>query len=171
MGHSSVITNEQVSATLLDVTSLGFDAKVKRLESIGQQQPAVTGAVVQLARLGVDNAIVDHAFHVLLVVHECFVRDVPNLQEISVSMVEDAMRSNIAMLEQLDRETPDEASRLQRAAAMSYPEQNVLAFVTGYLHEQGILEFSREHELVVSVCKAIIDSYVEAKRLTSQSQA
>ncbi len=170
MDNPGAITLEQVAEAISHVENLDFYTKVNTLESIGKAQPAVTGAVVQMTRMGVDNPTAEHAFHVLLVLHECFVRDVPDLGEISLDMFEDAMRNNEALLELLDKETHREAKRLQRMSITTYPELNVQAFVTGYLQEQGLAEFSQANELVVRVCKAIMDSFVEAKRLAKQPQ-
>lgn len=170
MSDVGVITVDQMAAAVSLVESYGVDGKVERLECIGKLQPSVMGAVVQLTRMGVDYALVDHAFHVVLVLYECFVRDVPSLPQISVEMFEEAMRNNAALLELLDKETPQGARHLQLVSVRSYPEQNVLAFVTGYLNEHGLTKFSRDNELVVRVCKAITDTFVEAKRQENQAR-
>jgi hypothetical protein len=166
MSQNKPISVEQVARAIAYVDSLDLQAKVKRVDRIFQDQPAVLGAVVQLHSLGVDYPTQEHAIHVLLVLYECFTRHVSGLPRISEEMVQAALDSNVAMLRFYDEEPPEEAARLQRLAALKHPEPNVLAFVVGYLSEQ-FPNYSRENELVINVSKAVMDAFVEAKQLTT----
>ncbi len=107
--------------------------------------------------------------HVLMVLYECFARNVTNFPRITKEMVQKAFDNNASMLALFDGETPQEAARLQRLSIEKYHERNVIAFVTGYLHEQGLSRFSRENELVAHTCKSITDAFVEAKQVTEQT--
>jgi hypothetical protein len=168
MPDQTPLTLHQVTDTVAYVESLDFDAKLKRFDRIFEVQPAVLGAVVQLKALGVDSATQDHAFHVLLVLFECFTRNVPNLPRISEEMVQKALDNNVAMVEFFNEERRPEAERLQRLGIENYPDQNVLAFVAGYLDEQGLTRQSRENVLVVHVCKSIMDAFFEARQIAGQ---
>lgn len=165
MPDQTPLTLQQVADAVAYVEGLDFDVKLERFDRIFEAQPAVLGAVVQLKILGVDSATQDHAFHVLLVLCECFTRNVPNLPRISEEMVQKALDNNVAMVEFFDKERRPEAARLQRLGIEKHPEQNVLAFVAGYLDEQGLTRPSRENELVVHICKSIMDAFVEAKQM------
>jgi len=164
MVNQTPITLQQITNTISYVESLSFDEKIRIFDLIFEAQSAVLGAVVQLKSLGVDSQTLDHAFHILLVLYECFSQQVPNLPRISEEAVQRAMDNNVSMLELFDKETPQEVTRLQRLSIENYPEQNVLAFVTSYLDEQGLSRFSRENELVVQICKSVMDAFVEAKQ-------
>ena len=166
MSQNKPISVEQVAAVIAYLDSLDLEAKVKRVDRIFQDQPAVLGAVVQLHSLGVDYPTQEHAIYVLLVLYECFTRHVSGLPRISEEMVQTAFDNNVAMLRFYDEELPEEAARLQRLAALKHPEPNVLAFVVGYLSEQ-FPKYSRENELVINASKAVMDAFVEAKRLTN----
>ena len=164
MSDQTTITLQQVADTVAYVESLDFDAKLKSVDRIYEAQPAALGAVVQLKALGVDYATQEHALHVLLVLYECFTRNVSNLPRITEEMVQNALDNNVAMTEFFDEEHPQEASRLQPLSIEKYPERNVLAFVVGYLDEQGLTRPSRENELVIHTCKSIMDAFIEAKQ-------
>ncbi len=170
MPEDQPISIDQVAQVIADVNRLDFTAKVKRLDRIFVDQPAVLGAVVQLHALGVDPPTQEHAFHVLLVLYECFTRHVPDLPRISEEMVQAALDNNAAMLKFYDDVPAAEAARLQQRAALKHPERNVLAFVVSYLHEQ-LPKYSRENELVITVCKTVMDAFVKAKQLANRPTA
>ena len=163
MSVNKPISLEQVAQAISYVDSLDVEAKTKRVDRIFEDQPAVLGAVVQLHSLGVDYPVQEHAFHVLLVLYECFTRFVSGLPKITEQMVQAAFDNNVAMLRFYDEETQEEAIRLQRLAATKHPEQNVQAFVVGYLSEH-FPTFSRENELVINACTAVMNAFVEAKQ-------
>ena len=131
MSDNKPISLQQVAEVVAYVESLDFEAKLKRVDRIFADQPAVLGAVVQLHSLGVDYPVQEHAMHVLLILYECFTRYVSDLPRISKEMVQAAFDNNVAELRFYDGETTEEAARLQRLAALEYPERNVLAFVVG----------------------------------------
>jgi hypothetical protein len=171
MSDNKPISLQQVAEVIAYVESLDFEAKLKRVDRIFADQPAVLGAVVQLHSLGVDYPVQEHAMHVLLILYECFTRYVSDLPRISKEMVQAAFDNNVAELRFYDGETTEEAARLQRLAALEYPERNVLAFVVGYLDEQLPTTDSREKELVINACKAVMNVFVSAKQLArGQSQ-
>ena len=151
MSKSKPLSLEQVASAIGYVTRLDHEDKVRLADRIFESQPAVLGAVVQLHSLGVDFPAQEHALHVLFVLYECFTRYVPGLPKITEATVQSAFDNNVAMLKFYDEETPDEAARLQRIAALRHAEPNVLAFVSGYLAEQFPI-YSRENELVINAC-------------------
>lgn len=163
MSKSKPLSLEQVASAIGYVTRLDRDGRVKLADKIFEDQPAVLGAVVQLHSLGVDFPTQEHALHVLLVLYECFTRHVPGLPKITEATVQAAFDNNSAMLRFYDEETPDEAARLQRIAALRHPEPNVLAYVFGYLAEQ-FPSNSRENELVINACMAVMAAFVSAKQ-------
>ncbi len=164
MSKNKPISLEQVADVIAYVESLNCEAKVKRADRIFADQPAVLGAVVQLHSLGVDFPTQEHALHVLLVLYECFTRHVSDLPRITEEMVQASFDNNVAMLRFYHQETPEEAARLQRLAILEHPEQNVLAFVVGYLSEH-LPNYSRQNELVINACTAVTDAFVKAKQL------
>ena len=129
------------------------------------------GAVVQLKSLGVESATHEHAFHVLLILFECFARHVPKLPRISEEAVQKALDNNVSMRDFLDKESPEEAARLQRLSIEKYSEPNILSYVTGYLNDNGLSQSSRENELVVHTCKSIMDAFVLVKELSAERRS
>ena len=162
MSQRSPLSPEQMASAIGYVIRLDRESKVRLADKIFEDQPAVLGAVVQLHSLGVDFSTQEHAYHVLFVLYECFTRHVPGLPKITEATVQAAFDTNSAMLKFYDEETPDEATRLQRIAALRHPEPSVLAFVYGYLAEQFPI-YSRENELVINACTAVMAAFVEVK--------
>ena len=168
MPNQTPITLQQVTSTITYIESLDTDAKLTSFDRIFEAQPAVLGAVVQLKSLGVESPTQEHAFHVLLILFECFARHVPNLPRISEEAVQKALDNNVSMHEFLDKESPEEAARLQRLSIEKHPEPNILAYVTGHLNENGLSKFCRGNELVVHTCKSIMDAFVQAKQQSAE---
>jgi hypothetical protein len=168
MPSQTPITLQQVSSTRAYVESLDTDAKLKSFDQIFEAQSAVMGAVVQLKLLGVESAAQEHAFQILLILFECFAQHVPNLPRISEKAVQKALDNNVSMREFLEKESPEEAARLQRLSIEKYPEPNILAYVTGYLNDNGLSKFCRGNELVVHTCKSIMDAFVQAKQQSAE---
>jgi len=171
MPNLTPLTSQEVANAVAYVERLDFDAKVECCGQIAKLQPAIMGAVVQLSSLGGEHAIMEHAFQVMMVLYQCFTQSAANFPRITEQMVQEAFDNNAAMLNLFDEEPPDEASRLQHLSIQKYHERNVLAFVTGYLHEQGLTRFGRDNEFVVRACKAITDAFVAARRMTEQRPA
>jgi hypothetical protein len=162
MPENSPISVKQVAETIAIVDALDFEARSKRVEDIFERQPTVLGTVIQLHSVGVDYSTQEHALYVLLVLYECFARHVKGLPKISQEMVQVALDRDVARHKFYDDETPEEAARLQQLEAREYPERNVLAFVVGYLSEH-LPNHSRENELAIHACTAVMDAFVKAK--------
>ena len=164
MSENTSISVEQVAEAIAYINGLDMAAKLKRVDHIFEDQPAVLGAVVQLHSLGVDYPTQEHALHVLLVLYECFTRNVSGLPSISQETVQAAFDNNAAMLRFYDGVASQEATRLQQLASLKHPERNVLAFVVGCLRDQ-LPNDSRDDALVINACKTVMDAFVEAKQL------
>lgn len=117
------------------------------------------GAAVQLPSLGVDMKTADHAFHVLLVLFECFSMHVPNLPKIAPETVQKAFDDIASMLQFYDSETVAEANRLQAIWTKQHKEHAVIAFVVSYLNSQ-MKEPTRDQELVRNCCLAMANAYL-----------
>jgi hypothetical protein len=170
MSQDKPLTVDQVAEAIAYVESLDLEAKVKRLDRIFADQPAVLAAIVQLHSLDVDYPTQEHAFHVLLVLYECFTRHVPDLPNITEEMVQSAFDDNVTMLRFYDGETQQESARLQRIASVRHPEQNVLAFVVGYLADH-LPKYSHQNELVINACTVVMAAFVRAKQLKNSGYA
>ena len=171
MSNQNPITAQQIATAVANVERLDHDAKLRIVDRIFTDQPAVLGAVVQLHSLGVSYVTQEHALHVLLVLFECFNRVLPGLPRIAEESVQNALDNNAAMLRLLNEESDKSAEQLLRLSIKKYPEPGVLAFVGGYLNDNGFSTFSPENELVSRTCKSVMDVFVEARRsLDCQTQ-
>ena len=160
MSNPVPLTMHEVADAVAYVNHLDFNERIELCEKIGKLQPATMGAVVQLTSLGVDYATQEHALYVLMVLYRCFTRNRPSFPRITQQVVQKALDDNAAMLALFGKESPAEASRLMHLGVENYPERDVLVFVTGYLNDQGLTEFSRERELVLRVCIIITNAFV-----------
>lgn len=143
------------------VNSLKFNKKTIEIEKIHQSQPHVFLTVLALSQDGVSMEKVEHALNVLLIIHKIFSDD-PSGRKISLiskRMLDDALESNIAMLQTIEQGwlSTDESIN-------SYFEKNILAYVVGYLKENGLLTSSEENERILINLKTVLDSYSNARR-------
>jgi hypothetical protein len=143
------------------VNSLKFNEKTTEIEKIHQSQPHVFLTVLALSQDGVSMEKVEHALNVLLIIHKIFSDD-PSGRKISLiskRMLDDALESNIAMLQTIEQGwlSTDESIN-------SYFEKNILAYVVGYLKENGLLASSEENERILINLKTVLDSYSNARR-------
>lgn len=155
------IAPEQMAIAIAKVDKYSVAEKIQRFDDVFAAQPALLGAAVQLPSLGVDVRLADHAFHVLLVLFECFSMYVPGLPRIGAETVQKAFDDISSMLRFYDGEPPEEARRLQMIWASEHKEHAVLAFVVGYLNSK-LPEITREQELVRNCCLAMTNAYLAA---------
>jgi hypothetical protein len=105
---------------------------------------------------------VEHALNILMVIHTAFSDDTGGrkMPLISKRMLDDALESNIAMLQAIGQEwlTTDESLD-------SYFEKNILAYLINYLKEYDLLFACEEHERMIINLKTIIDSYANARSI------
>ena len=153
------ITPEQVASAIVKVEKYSTAEKIQRFDDIFAAQPAVLGAAVQLPSLGIDVRIADHAFHVLLVLFECFSSHVPKLPKIDSETVQKAFDDIASMLEFYDGETEAEAGRLNAIWMKYHKEHAVIAFVVSYLNSE-LKEPTRDQELVRNCCLAMTNAYL-----------
>jgi hypothetical protein len=159
MRYNFSITPEQMASAIAKVERCSVAEKIRRIDDVFADQPAVLGAAVQLPSLGVDVSIADHAFHVLLVLYECFTANVPELPKVKPETVQRAFDDIAAMLRFYDGETDAEAGRLHAIWMKNQKEHAVLAFVVDYLNSQ-LPSLSRESELVRNCCLAMTNAYL-----------
>ncbi len=107
-------------ATCEEGFQISVAEKIRRMDDVFATQPALLGAAVQLPSLGVDMQLAEYAFHVLLVLFECFSTYVPDLPKIGAETVQKAFDDLASMLRFYDGESPEEADRLQRVWATEH---------------------------------------------------
>lgn len=155
------ITPEHLAGAVVKVANYSFAEKIRRFDDIFAAQPALLGAAVQLPSLGVAMGMAEHAFHVLLVLFECFSKHVPTLPKIEPDTVQKAFDDIASMLRFYDGESDTEAHRLQEIWMRNHREQAVIAFVVNYLNSE-LKAPTREQELVRNCCLAITNAYLAA---------
>ncbi|HRX79778.1 MAG TPA: hypothetical protein P5307_11995, partial [Pirellulaceae bacterium] len=159
------ITPEQMATAIATVEKYSVAEKIRRIDDVFADQPAVLGAAVQLPSLGGDGSVADHAFHVLLVLFECFTEQVPKLPKIEPTTVQKAFDDIASMLRFYDGETDAEAARLHGMWVKNHKEHAVIAFVVDYLSSQ-LPGLSRESELVRNCCLAMTNAYLATYEAT-----
>jgi hypothetical protein len=141
--------------------ALELNEKIVETEKIHQSQPHAFLTVLALSQDGVSMEKVEHALNVLMVIHKVFNDDASGRKFplISKKMLDYALESNIAMLQSIDRGwlTTDESIN-------SYSENNLLAYLVGYLKDHDLISPCEEHERVLINLKTVLDSYANARR-------
>ena len=152
----------QITKSINYLNSLGFSEKISETEKIHQSQPHAFLTVLALSHDGVSMEKVEHALNVLMVIHKVFNDDTSGrkLPVISKQILDDALESNTAMLQSIDRGwlTTDESIN-------SYFENNLLAYLVGYLKDHDLISPCEEHERLLINLKTVLDSYANARRL------
>lgn len=152
----------KITKSINFVNSLGFNNKITETEKIHQSQPHAFLTVLALSQDGVSMEKVEHALNILMVIHTAFSDDTGGrkIPLISKRMLDDALESNIAMLQAIGQEwlTTDESLD-------SYFEKNILAYLINYLKEYDLLSACEEHERMIINLKTIIDSYANARSI------
>ena len=152
---------KNIAKSINFVNSLELNDKLAELDKIYQSQPHAFLTVLSLSQDGVSMEKVDHALNILLVIHKVF-SDASNGRKIpliSKGMLNDALESNIAMLQ-----TIDQGWLTTDVSIKSYFENNVLAYLIGYLKKHDLLPPSKEHERLIINLKTVLDSYANSRK-------
>ena len=156
------IEKKHITKSINYVYSLEFNEKIAETEKIHQSQPHAFLTVLSLSQDGVSMEKVEHALHVLMVIHKIFSDDSSGrkIPLISKRMLDDALESNIAMLQTISQGwlTTDESIN-------SYFEKNILAYLIGYLKKNDLISPNEEHECLLINLKTVLDSYANARRI------
>ena len=154
------ITPEQLTDALMLVEQYSLDESMRRMDDVFKQQPALLGAIIHLPRHGVSHVDLDPALRYLLILFECFTRNVPSFPTVPRETVQKALDDIAAMLRFYDGETPKEADRLQKQSVLKHQEQAVLAFLTTYCMTH-FKKQTGEHERLRNACLAITNACLE----------
>jgi len=151
----------QNTKSIYYLNSLGFSEKIAEPDKIHQSQPHAFLTVLALFQDGVSMEKVEHALNVLMVIHKVISDDAigRKLPVISKRMLDDALESNTTMLQSIDRGwlNTDESTN-------SYFENNLLAYLVGYLKDHDLISPCPEHEILLINLKTVLDSYANARK-------
>lgn len=157
---------KHITKSINYINSLDFNEKITETEAIHQSQPHAFLTVLALSQDGVSMEKVDHALNVLMVIHKVF-SDASNglkIPLITKRMLDDALESNIAMLQ-----TIDQGWLTTEESITSYFENNILAYLVGYLKEHDLISPNEEHERILINLKTVLDSYANARRFAKKT--
>jgi len=153
---------EEITKSIKFFNSLDFNERLAESEKIHQSQPHAFFTILSLSQDGVSMEKVEHALNLLMVIHKIFNDDSSGrkMPMISKRMLDDALESNVAMLQSIDQGwlTTDESIN-------SHCEKNILAYLVGYLKDHDLISPSEEHERLLINVKTVLDSYANARRL------
>jgi hypothetical protein len=156
------ITTKAVAEAVRTVSRLSLEQKEELVGRIHEAQPHILYAVLALSLDGVPEDMLEHALHLLMVVHFSVVSQCPEgLPQASLDDIRRAMERHLAMLGYLSKE-PDQ--KMWRLTCESYPEPVLLAYVVNYLLERGIWAETDAQYRVSSMAKVALDLYVDAYR-------
>lgn len=155
------IGTKQIAKAIIFFNSLEFNARIAESEKIHQCQPHAFLTVLSLSQDGVSMKKVEHALNLLIIIHKIFSDDPSGrkLQVISKRMLDNALESNIAMLQSIDQGWLNTDESLS-----SHSEKNILACVVGYLKDHDLISPCEENERLLLNLKTILDSYANARR-------
>lgn len=154
------ITTKAAAEAVRTVTQMSLPQKEELIDRIHEAQPQILLSVLALSQDGVPPEMLEHALHILMVVHVCVTSQHPGpLPQASREDIRRAADKHLAMLNYLSKE-PDQ--KMWRLTCDAYPEPVLLAYVLNYLLERGIWGETDAQYLVSSMSKVALDLYVDA---------
>jgi len=104
--------------------------------------------------------MLDNALHVLMVIHTTITNERgTDLSIVSREDIRHATKQHFATLSDLESE-PDR--KVWQLTETTYPEPALLAYVIGYLKDNGNTGTTERQRMVVSMLKVALDLYVDA---------
>lgn len=164
----SITTKAAADAVRL-VSQMSLQEKEELIDRIHEAQPHILLSVLALSQDGVPMEMLEHALHLLMVVHVCVTSQCKDgLPAASREDVIRAAKRHEAMIAYLEVE-PDPG--IWRLTATAYPEPVLLAYTVNYLLEHGICGETDAQHLVSSMAKVALDLYVDAYRSRFEKDA
>ena len=148
------------------IFSLDIKQKEAIADEIFKKQPQLLFEVLGLNHLGVPMDRIEHVLNLLFVFYDYYYdRGKIELPKVTEKMIDDAHENTIAMLKFMDKEGGPEASApLMKKAMFAYPEIEALAFLTGYMNENGFTVKTIENEHCLRASKVILDCFMKVKQ-------
>ena len=148
------------------IFSLSIKQKELIADDIFQKQPQLLFEVLGLNYHKIPMDRIEHVLNLLLVFYDYFSdRGKIVLPEVTEKMIDDAHDNIIAMLKFMDKEGGPEASApLMKKATFAYPEIEALAFLTGYMNDNGFTVKTIENEHCLRASRVILDCFMKVKK-------
>jgi hypothetical protein len=161
---------QQVVDSRLYIMRLSLREKEGFCDKIFETQPNLLAHALALSEVVTSYERIEHVIHILMVLYHVFTSNGTKLRTITEEEIERAFRNNIAMLQLLGTESRAERERIIKLSTTAHPEQNALAFLTGYLNENGFSEYTEENNHCTIAAKNIFDCLVKAKYVRSKKR-
>ncbi len=127
---------ERFADSIEYIFSLDLKQKEAIADTIFKKQPQPLFEAMKLHHLKVAPEKMEHVINLLLILYDYFTdRGSIELPMVTESMIEEAERIIVSMLQLLDKEGPETGWPLMRKGVEEYPEIEALAFYTGYMRE------------------------------------
>jgi len=157
---------KQVAKTIRFVNSLSFDEMLKIYDRIFLNQPHIFGHVVVLSHVNVPYEMIGHVLHLLLVFYLCFSDGesikFPVLSEDELLSIDE---DTITMLKDFEKHEPKDRAIYMKMSTLNYPEQNVFAYMLGYLKENGFTDENNQfNKYCIISAKNIFDCFCKLRR-------
>lgn len=161
---------QDVVDSRLHIMRLNLREKEGFCDEIFENQPSLLAHVLALSEVGASHEKIEHVIHNLMVLYHIFTSNGTKLRTITEDDIERAFKNNIAMLQLLATESRTERERIIKLSTTKHPEQNVLAFLTGYLNENGFSEYTEGNNHCAIAAKNIFDCFVRTKYESSRKR-
>jgi len=148
------------------IFSLDMKQKEAIADEIFKKQPQLLFEVVGLNHLGVPMDRIEYVLNVLFIFYDYYYdRGKIELPKVTEKMIDDARDNIDAMLRLMDKEGGLEASwPLMQKGIEKYPEIEAMAFLTGYMKNNGFTVKTIENEYCLRAGKVILDCFMKVKR-------
>ena len=146
--------------------SLSIESETEIFDRIYINQPNLLAHVLVLSTLGVSNEKIDPILHLLLVFYHCFTENERwQFPVVSEEELFAADNNTIAMLRFFDKEEPSDRAKYREMSILNYPEQNVYAYMVGYLKDNGFVEEKNEvDEYCLRSIKNVFDCFCRLRK-------
>jgi hypothetical protein len=148
------------------IFSLDMKQKEAIADEIFKKQPQLLFEVLGLNHFGVPMDRIEYVLNLLFIFYDYYYdRGKIELPKVTEKMIDDAHENIIAMLKFMDKEGgPETSAPLMKKATLAYPEIEALAFLTGYMNENGFTVKTIENEHCLRTARVILDCFMKVKK-------
>jgi hypothetical protein len=166
MNPDHLVPLELVYRVGQEVRSYSLAEAEELIDEIYKRQPVALTHLIVLSKQGVTYPLLDHAFHLLMVVYASFKAAQVEVRTITEDMIEQAWDNNFAMTKFFEKEESEaERERLHRLSLAGYPEPYLMTYFVMYLKEEVMKgKPSIEGEWIGRASISLLDCFVRASR-------
>lgn len=160
MSYKGHFKPQSVANAVRIVQHMNLLQKEKLFDRVHEVQPHILLTILGLSQDGVTMTMIEHALHVLMVIHIVITNaGATDLPVATRADIRAAAKRHETMLSYLESEP---ALEMWKLTGTEYSEPVLLAYVVGYMKDNGMTGDTKNQYLISSMLKVTLDLYVDA---------